>query len=226
MKSVLYYPLAFLASLLIFVGLPLLGWGLGDLSGFFAHPARVAYVAVIAALQLFAILYNPQVGRNQENRKSGVATPKMDLVLIQVFSLAVVILAPLSDSHSFAVFNFGDAGRIVGLVLIVPGFVLMQMAEKYLARQFSVQVTIQENHKLIQDGPYKFVRHPRYLGILIFFSGISLAFRSLLAVLVTVALLFVLLWRVSAEEKLMRREFGDAWEAYRRKSWKIIPFVF
>lgn len=226
MKSVMYYSLAFLVSLLIFVGLPLLGWGLGDLSGFFDHPVRSAYVVIIVALQLFAILYNPQVGRNQENRKSGVAAPKVDLVLVQIFSLAIVILAPFSDRHSFVVFNFGDAGRMVGLVLIVPGFALMQMAEKYLAKQFSIQVTIQEDHKLIQNGPYQFIRHPRYLGVLVFFLGISLAFRSLLAVLVIIALLGVLLWRVSAEEKLMQLEFGEAWEAYRRTSWKIIPFIF
>lgn len=226
MKSVMYYSLAFLVSLLIFVGLPLLGWGLGDLSSFFDHSVRSAYVVIIVALQLFAILYNPQVGRNQENRKSGVAAPKVDLVLVQIFSLAIVILAPFSDRHSFVVFNFGDAGRMVGLVLIVPGFVLMQMAEKYLAKQFSIQVTIQEDHKLIQNGPYQFIRHPRYLGVLVFFLGISLAFRSLLAVLVIIALLGVLLWRVSAEEKLMQLEFGEAWEAYRRTSWKIIPFIF
>ena len=225
MKSILYYFLAFLASVLIFVGLPLLGWGLPEFQHFFDHPARTAYVVLIVVLQIFAVIYNPQVGRNKEQRKSGVAQHKLDLVLIQVFSLSIVLLAPFSDQRGILTLN-SDAVRYFGLILLVPGFVLMQLAEKFLAKQFSIQVTLQEDHMLIQNGPYKFIRHPRYLGILTFFTGVSLTFRSLLAVMVVIALAIVLVWRIQAEEALMRQEFGSAWEAYCKKSWRIIPFVF
>jgi protein-S-isoprenylcysteine O-methyltransferase Ste14 len=226
MKSILSYLLAFLASLLIFVGLPMLGWGFRDVPRFFEHPARSAYVIVIFLLQLLAVLYNPQVGRKQENRKSGVAQHKLDLVLIQIFSLAIVLLAPLSDGHSIGALKYGDAGRYTGLILMIPGFLLMQAAEKYLDKQFSIQVTLQENHKLIQNGPYRFIRHPRYLGILAFFLGISLAFRSLIGMLLIIALALVFVWRIYTEESLMHQEFGKEWEAYRDHSWRIFPFIF
>ena len=222
----LYYLLAFLASLFIFIGLPLLGWGIFDLPRFFDHPARSAYVMVVLILQLFAVLYNPQVGRNRENRQSGVAQHKLDLVLIQIFSLAIVVVAPLSDGHSIGALNYGDTGRYVGLILMVPGFLLMQAAEKYLDRQFSIQVTLQKDHKLIQNGPYKFIRHPRYLGILASFLGISLIFRSLPGMLLIIALALVFVWRIYAEESLMRLEFGKEWEAYCLRSWRIFPFIF
>jgi protein-S-isoprenylcysteine O-methyltransferase Ste14 len=226
MKSALYFFIALLASLLIFVGLPLLGWGLGDIPRFFSIPARTTYVVVIILLQIFSIIYNPQVGRNQENRKSGVAEYKLDLILIQLFSLAVVLLAPFSDGHSILALNFSDASRFVGLILLVPGFILMQAAEKHLAKQFSVQVTLQEDHNLIQSGPYKYIRHPRYLGILAFFGGISITFRSLLGILLIFGLLVVLVWRIFTEEALMQKEFGKDWEEYRKRSWRILPFVF
>lgn len=199
---------------------------LAILPRFFDNPARTAYVAVIVLLQIFSILYNPQVGRNQEKRKSEVTEHNLDLVLVQVFSLAVVLLAPLSDERSILTLSFSDTSRFIGLAFLVPGFILMQMAEKYLAKQFSVQVTVRENHKLIQNGPYTYVRHPRYLGILTFFTGISLTFRSLLAVLLVVGLAVVLVWRVFAEEALMQKEFGKEWEEYRSRSWRILPFVF
>ena len=226
MKSILPYILALFAGSVIFIGLPLLGWGPGSIPQFFDHPARLAYVVVILALQIFSLIYNPQVGRNQEQRKSGVKQSKTDLILIQIFSLTVVILAPFSDGHSSGVLNIGDAVRYAGIILCVPGFILMQMAEKYLGRQFSVEVTLQEGHKLIQDGPYKFIRHPRYLGILLFFTGISLAFRSLFSILVVLALGIVLVWRVFAEEALMKQEFGKDWDAYCAGSWRILPFLF
>jgi len=226
MKSLLSYITALVAGSVIFIGLPLLGWGLGSIPQFFANSARTGYVLVILALQIFSLFYNPHVGRYQEQRKSGVAQHKLDLFLVQIFSLAVVILAPFSDGHSFLALNIGDDFRYFGIILCIPGFVLMQMAEKYLGRQFSIEVTLQENHKLIQGGPYKFIRHPRYLGILLFFLGISLAFRSLLTILIVLVLCGVLVWRVFAEEALMKQEFGNEWDSYCATSWRILPFIF
>lgn len=226
MKSLPRYFLALLAGSVIFIGLPLLGWGLGDIPAFFENPARIAFVFVLFGLQVFSLVYNPQVGRNQENRKSDAPSSKLDLILIQIFSLAVVILAPFSDGRSIGILHVENTIRYIGLFIAIPGFVLMQAGEKYLAKQFSIEVTLQKDHKLIQSGPYKVIRHPRYLGILIFFTGISLTFRSLLGIFIVLALAGVLIWRVFAEEKMMREEFGKEWKEYQSKTWRLIPYIF
>ena len=226
MRSLPRYFLALLAGSIIFIGLPLLGWGLGNLPAFFEDPARIAFVLVLFALQVFSLIYNPQVGKNQENRKSDAPRSKLDLILIQIFSLAIVILAPFSDGRSIGVLNIEDTIRYIGLLITIPGFVLMQASEKYLAKQFSIEVTLQKDHKLIQSGPYKVIRHPRYLGIFVFFTGISLTFRSLLGIMLVMVLAAVLVWRVFAEEKMMHQEFGKEWEAYRAKTWRLIPYLF
>ena len=226
MRSLPRYFLALLAGSIIFIGLPLLGWGLGNLPAFFEDPARIAFVLVLFALQVFSLIYNPQVGKNQENRKSDAPRSKLDLILIQIFSLAIVILAPFSDGRSIGVLNVEDTIRYIGLLITIPGFVLMQAGEKYLAKQFSIEVTLQKDHKLIQNGPYKVIRHPRYLGIFVFFTGISLTFRSLLGIMLVMVLAAVLVWRVFAEEKMMHQEFGKEWEAYRAKTWRLIPYLF
>lgn len=225
-ESIFSFFLSLLAGLFIFVGLPLLGWSIFDWRHFFENPARTAYVVIILLLQLFALGYNPQVGRHQEKRQGGVAQHKVDLLLIQLCSLAIVFLATFSDRHSLVPMHWGNPGRYAGLILVVVGFVLMQMAEKNLTKQFSIRVTLQENHQLIQSGPYKFIRHPRYLGILAFFIGISLTFQFYLALFTVLTLFFVLLWRIYAEEALLRQEFGAAWESYCAKTWRLIPFVF
>lgn len=226
MKSLPRYFLALLAGSVIFIGLPLLGWGLGVIPAFFENPARIAFVFVLFGLQVFSLVYNPQVGRNQENRKSDAPSSKLDLILIQIFSLAVVILAPFSDGRSIGILHVENTIRYIGLLITIPGFVLMQAGEKYLAKQFSIEVTLQKDHKLIQSGPYKVIRHPRYLGILIFFTGISLTFRSLLGIFIVLALAGVLIWRVFAEEKMMREEFGKEWKEYQSKTWRLIPYIF
>jgi protein-S-isoprenylcysteine O-methyltransferase Ste14 len=226
MKSRPYAPLAFLAGSIIFIGLPLLGWGIRQVPHFFDNPARTAYVVVMLLLQLVSVVFFPQAGREQGTRKNGLPQRKSDVSLTQFFTLAIVLLAPFSDQRAMGVLDVGDVFRFSGLMLAVPGFLLMLIAEKHLGKQFSVEVTIQEDHELIRSGPYKIIRHPRYLGIVMLFLGISLTFRSYLAILVVIALLFVLIWRVSAEESLMRQEFGAEWDEYCAHSWRIIPFVF
>lgn len=83
-----------------------------------------------------------------------------------------------------------------------------------LGKQFSLQVTIQENHKLITEGPYRCIRNPRYLGIVLFNLGLALI------------LVVVLLWRIRDEEALMHQTFGVVWEAYTTRSWHLIPYVY
>ena len=151
MKPFPRFFLSLFIGSVIFIGLPLLGWGLGHIPAFFENPARTAYVVVIFILQIFSLFYNPQVGRNQENRKSDAPTNKLDLILIQLFSLGIVILAPASDSSSFGILNVENLVRYIGLAISIPGFVLMQAGEKYLAKQFSIEVTLQKDHKLIQS---------------------------------------------------------------------------
>ena len=223
LKSVL---LALTAGTVIFAGLPAAAWGLGDMPGFFSSYARTGYVLVIVALQCFGAIYHPQAGRKPEQRKNGQTRQKIDLYLIQAFSLLVVLCAPFSDRHAIGILDVGEAFRLSGLLPVGFGFIFMLAAEKRLDRQFSVEVTLQENHRLIQSGPYAMIRHPRYLGIFALFLGISLVFRSLLSLGVVAALSIVLVWRMFAEDALMKREFGEEWDAYFKRSWRVIPFVF
>lgn len=226
MKSVSFYIFALMAGSVIFIGLPLLGWGISDIPEFFVSPARLSYMVIMVLLQTFSVFYNPQAGRSNQQNKSGIERHKVDLVLIQIFSLAAVLLAPFSDARSMGVFHYGEVVRLLGFLVLIPGFILMQVSEKYLDRQFSVEVTVQEDHELIRHGPYTYIRHPRYLGILSFFTGISIIFRSSLGVFIVMALAAVLIWRVYREEALMAREFGEEWKSYCRRSWRLVPFLF
>jgi protein-S-isoprenylcysteine O-methyltransferase Ste14 len=226
MNSLRRKLLTLITGLIIFLGLPLLSWGLGDLSAFILSPGRITYAAAIVMLQIFGAAYHSHPGGSRHERKPGVARHQVDLILIQVLSLCVVVVAPSSDKHAIGIIPADESVRLLGTLLVIAGFMLMQIAEKYLGKQFSVEVTLQQDHGLVQHGPYKLIRHPRYLGILTLFLGISIVFRSYLSAAFVLALGIVLLWRVFAEEALMHQEFGEEWNAYCKRSWRIVPFVF
>lgn len=112
------------------------------------------------------------------------------------------------------------------MVLSGLGYAMIFLSGVFLGRQYSPDVTVQEDHKLVTAGPYRVLRHPRYLGIVSLAVGESLVFRSLVGLLGSLAVLAVLLFRIRDEEALMEAEFGDEWRAYRHRSWRLIPFLF
>ena len=213
-----------LLGLLIFTGLPLLGWGPTDLAGFFANPARLAYLALVGMVQAAAVIWFPASVLNSGDGEKLVARQQWVVRWLQLASLLLMVGGPFCDRRGLAVFDL-DPLRYTGLVLAVPGFVLMLWARASLGKQFSIQVTIQTGHRLVTGGLYRYLRHPRYSGILLFLTGTALVYRSLGALAVALVSIGVLLWRIADEEKLMQQQFGAEWDSYAAKTARLIPGV-
>jgi protein-S-isoprenylcysteine O-methyltransferase Ste14 len=120
----------------------------------------------------------------------------------------------------------GQAMRWPGLVLAGLGFALIFWSGFALGRLYSADVTIQKNHRLITSGPYRYIRHPRYLGAFLVAIGLAILFRSWVGLAAGVLFLGVLLFRIKDEETLLRREFGQEWETYCKRSWRLLPYFY
>jgi len=95
-----------------------------------------------------------------------------------------------------------------------------------LGERFSGLVAIQPNHELVTDGLYRHIRNPSYLGLLISTLGWALAFRSIIGLLLTALLVVPLVARMQAEEALLGEQFGDAYAAYRARTWRLVPWLY
>jgi protein-S-isoprenylcysteine O-methyltransferase Ste14 len=218
--------ITFVMGAAIFVGLPLLGWGLFSIPSFFDHWARCAFIGLVGVLNAFAAIRRPEVGKHKEPVSKRVARQHVAVMLMQVLSIAAVVFGPWSDRHGVGAFDDAVGLRALGLSLYAGGFLLMHFSEMALGRQFSVEVQVQHQHRLITDGLYRHLRHPRYLGVLLFMPGIALTFRSWFGLLLALAMAGVLAWRIHDEETLMQREFGADWSAYAARTRRVIPFVY
>ncbi|MFN2299864.1 MAG: methyltransferase family protein [Anaerolineales bacterium] len=218
---------AFLWTLILYAGFPVFGWGLDDAAGFFALPQRALYVASIAG---FGVAAACQMIREPESfgggkGKSEKFVPRQHLVRIGVTLLLLVglVLIPFTDRRGLLVTAENANLRWIGLLLAALGLGLIFWSGLALGRLYSQEVTLQEGHRLITGGPYRFVRHPRYSGIFVMGIGQSLLFRSWIGVGFTVAAMALVLLRIRDEEVLMEREFGAEWEAYGRRVKRLIP---
>ncbi len=115
----------------------------------------------------------------------------------------------------------------VGVILLLFGIVFRHYAIRFLGRFFSTRVMIQSNHTLIQNGPYRLLRHPAYTGAWIAFVGVGFTTRNVVEVLIFAVLpLWGLLRRIRVEEQVLRQTFGETYDEYTQRTWRLIPFVY
>lgn len=114
-----------------------------------------------------------------------------------------------------------------GLVLMWCGMAVRLWAVRTLGPLFRTVVLIQEAHRLIDDGPYRLLRHPSYAGSLLTLAGLGLALGNWLSLLVAVlGALVGFTRRMRIEEAIMQARFGDAYTAYVRRTWRLVPFIW
>ena len=113
----------------------------------------------------------------------------------------------------------------LGAALTFAGIAFAIWARVWIAGNWSSDVTLKRDHELIVDGPYAFVRHPIYTGILVGLAGTALAvgeWRGVLGVILAGAAY----WRkLTIEEAVMRRQFGEAYAEYAARVPALVPFV-
>jgi protein-S-isoprenylcysteine O-methyltransferase Ste14 len=78
----------------------------------------------------------------------------------------------------------------------------------------------------VTDGIYGVIRHPSYLGLVINALGWGLAFRAGVGVVIAIMMLLVVFARISAEEALLSETFGSEYDAYRARTWRLIPYIY
>jgi protein-S-isoprenylcysteine O-methyltransferase Ste14 len=120
----------------------------------------------------------------------------------------------------------GESLRYVGLLLFLTGFVLRILAIRSLGDRFTVWVTIHDDHELVTDRLYRYLRHPSYTGVLLTLLGWALVFRSLTGVLIALAMGLLLITRMDAEEELLVVHFPDEYPEYIERTWRLVPFVY
>ena len=147
------------------------------------------------------------------------------IAALTALGLIDAYLPAYTDRIDFLTFG-GEAVRWLGVLLYTAGGVLRLAPVFVLGRRFSGLVAIQPGHRLVTTGLYGIIRHPSYLGLFVLTLGWGLAFRSGVGVIIAVLMLIVVLARIKAEERLLRETFGPEYDAYRARTWRLLPYVY
>jgi len=202
-----------------YLGLAILGSG--GFAAFFSHPALIALTIVgfvLTGVTLFSS-GNLSPGEREDRGNRWV------LAAFGVIGLLMAYIPAYTDRMKFWTLD-GDAVRWLGVALFSAGGALRIWPVFVLGHRFSGLVAIQPGHTLVTSGVYGVIRHPSYLGLLVNSLGWALAFRSGVGVLLTALTIPPLVARIRAEEALLRTQFGGEYDAYRRRTSRLIPGIY
>lgn len=116
---------------------------------------------------------------------------------------------------------------LFGIGCLTTGGCLTLIGRIHLGTYGSSKIVLEDEHKLITDGIYRYIRHPMYLGFLLLFFGFSLSFQSLILTLLIVTGLFaVFRRRMDMEERLLGSLFGKEYESYVKRTRRLIPWLY
>lgn len=145
-------------------------------------------------------------------------------------NLVLALAGALLFAHSLSI---GVLGRrflpaqpgiwFAGVLLTAAGLALAFWARYNLGRNWSSQITLKEGHTLICTGPYKYLRHPIYSGILLAVVGTALTVGRYRALLAVVLAFLGFWWKARQEDAWLARAFGEQFEQQRRRTGRLLP---
>jgi protein-S-isoprenylcysteine O-methyltransferase Ste14 len=183
----------------------------------------------VGAVAWFVIMY-PHIRRSRKTRTTQRPEPARERVLMLI-SLTGLFLIPafytITGIPGFADYTFHPLQAWLGVVVLICAVALFFHSHRRLGRSWSVTLEIRENHGLVTDGIYRFVRHPMYSAYFLWTLSQALLLPNWIAGpagLVGFGTLFA--FRVRREEQMMLDAFGEPYAAYAARTKRIIPGVF
>jgi protein-S-isoprenylcysteine O-methyltransferase Ste14 len=138
---------------------------------------------------------------------------------IGVTSLSKVLLPhPVFAGYSF---EYGSS------LILVVGMTLRWFSVFYLGKEYNVNVAIIEGHRLVTSGPYRYIRHPSYTGLLLICLGLGIHSNNIVGILtLSLPVFWAICNRIGVEELAMKAFFGVEYTMYRERTRKLIPYVY
>ncbi len=190
------------------------------------HPgARIAFDVVVGAFVVSELRVRLRSDRNRE----GARQDRLSVRVVQVTALGGVALAILLARRVPG----ADVGAarwplfVAGLVVMCAGIAIRQWALATLGRFFTIDVRVQSGQTVVEDGPYRWVRHPSYTGLILTFVGFGLALGNW-AALAAVAVVPTagLVYRVRVEERALLDGLGEPYRRFAEGRPRLFPGIW
>jgi protein-S-isoprenylcysteine O-methyltransferase Ste14 len=192
----------------------------------------VPYVAGLAgAMALFdvtvAVWALSELGQTLRHRDEATQRDRGSRLVIVLAFGGAFVLAALARKVTVTAIPANAVTFGIGLAVVWAGVGLRWWSFLALGRYFTIEVMTSPDQPVITTGPYRFVRHPSYAGLLLVFAGIGITEGNWLSLAAMIVLpLLGLLNRIHVEEAALSGTLGAAYQSYAASRKRLIPYVW
>jgi protein-S-isoprenylcysteine O-methyltransferase Ste14 len=193
---------------------------------------RIAFLVLLVALLVMRVYFMVKVRRSggrlmpdkgavQREGGRGVLLIRM-MLFFALLAFLAMYLAGAAWIDAF-LFQLPAWLRWAGFAVGFLSVVYWTWTQIHLDTQWSAQLQLQKNHHLITTGPYAYIRHPLYMGMLGWCISLTLLTANWIFTAICVFSIFAVLWRIPKEEQMMIEAFGDEYKAYMQRTGRYFP---
>ncbi len=159
----------------------------------------------------------------EERKKSKSFRFILASILISILSTLILTIANVGTIPV----NLIEGSRILGLAFYLFGIILRYWSSFLLGDYFTRAVEVDKDQDLVSKGPYRFIRHPLYLGLLLLTTAIPIYLGNFIALIITVILMsWSLRHRIKEEEDKLLHILGDKYQKWKKDKYRMIPFIY
>lgn len=177
---------------------------------------------------IFWVYWMISAFNSKKNTFTGVAVKQFIIIRFGIIVLALVVAIVFHSIHKsvnvYSVGTYHPIGLWFGVLLFILGFVIAIWARIVLDKNWGMPMTLKQDPELVINGPYHFVRHPIYTGVLLMTLG-SVLVISIVWLIVFIVAGIYFIFSALTEEKQMTRQFPKTYPKYKRQTKMLIPYV-
>jgi protein-S-isoprenylcysteine O-methyltransferase Ste14 len=161
--------------------------------------------------------------------QAGAGTPRWDLLFVitlQFLFVGILVVGSL-DAGRYHWTSLPLWLQALGIILMIAGMMLLAWAMGQNPHfESTVRIQTDQNHRVIESGPYRIVRHPGYIGGIVLFIGMALVLDSGWALLPAILSAANLIARTWAEDRFLQQNLNGYREFTRRTRYRLVPGVW
>lgn len=184
------------------------------------------YKSVLLAIAA-ACLWLSQPAFSTEEAKRDKSSDRSSILVILIMTSVSVVAAVSEWAYSLNAVEYSFSVTVLGALLLIGGISIRVWAIQTLGKHFTATVTLTDGHRLVTSGPYRWVRHPSYLGAFMAIIGCAVFLNAPWAtVIAALSMTIAYYLRIGVEEKMLIEYFGPQYQEYIKRSKRIIPFIW
>lgn len=192
-----------------------------------ALAGKVLWTLLVAGWYLLRRPFDRRARRSRltVDRRPGADTRRL---IISLAGLGIIpgIYAATSFPE-FASYHGHPVLLVLGVIAGITALILFRLTHKALGKMWSVSLQLKQDHKLVTTGIYKRIRHPMYTAFWCLAIAQALLLPNYVAGFAGIAGFgYLFFTRVGAEEAMMLEAFGEEYDLYRMRTWRVLPYLY